>query len=99
MNFYIISILLAVLLFSFAAVFALFAVYAERKIAGFIQDRLGPTENGKYGSLQTFADILKMLQKEFIIPSAADKILFSMAPIIIFMSVYMGFAGLPWAAA
>ncbi|WP_083936511.1 complex I subunit 1/NuoH family protein [Arcticibacter svalbardensis] len=98
MNFYIISILLALLLFSFVAAFALFAVYAERKIAGFIQDRLGPTENGKYGSLQTLADILKLLQKEFIIPSAADKILFSLAPIIIFISVYMGFAGLPWSA-
>jgi len=54
-------------------------------------------EVGKYGSLQAFADILKMLQKEFIIPTAADKILFILAPIIIFVSVYLGFAALPWA--
>ena len=54
-------------------------------------------EVGKYGSLQAFADILKMLQKEFIIPTAADKILFTLAPIVIFVSVYLGFAALPWA--
>lgn len=54
-------------------------------------------ETGKYGSLQTFADILKMIQKELIIPSAADKILFTVAPLIIFVSVFLGFAALPWA--
>ncbi|MGX5690316.1 NADH-quinone oxidoreductase subunit NuoH [Arcticibacter tournemirensis] len=97
MNLYIIYILIAVLLFSFTAAFALFGVYAERKVAAFIQDRLGPMETGKYGSLQTIADILKMLQKEFIVPAAADKILFAAAPVIIFLSVYMGFAALPWA--
>lgn len=62
-----------------------------------MQDRLGPMEVGKYGSLQAFADIIKMLQKEFIIPSSADKILFTLAPIVIFVSVYLGFAALPWA--
>ena len=84
-------------LFVFTALFTLFALYSERKISAFMQDRLGPMEVGKYGSLQAFADILKMLQKEFIIPAAADKILFILAPIIIFVSVYLGFAALPWA--
>jgi len=89
--------LVASALFAFTALFTLFALYSERKISAFIQDRLGPMEVGKYGSLQAFADILKMLQKEFIIPTAADKILFILAPIIIFVSVYLGFAALPWA--
>ena len=84
-------------LFVFTALFTLFALYSERKISAFMQDRLGPMEVGKYGSLQAYADILKMLQKEFIIPTAADKILFILAPIIIFVSVYLGFAALPWA--
>jgi NADH-quinone oxidoreductase subunit H len=90
-------VLIATALFAFTALFTLFALYSERKISAFIQDRLGPMEVGKYGSLQAFADILKMLQKEFIIPTAADKILFVLAPIIIFVSVYLGFAALPWA--
>jgi len=89
--------LVASALFAFTALFTLFALYSERKISAFIQDRLGPMEVGKYGSLQAFADILKMLQKEFIIPTATDKILFILAPIIIFVSVYLGFAALPWA--
>lgn len=92
-----IYVLVATALFAFTALFTLFAVYSERKISAFIQDRLGPMEVGKYGILQAFADIVKMLQKEFIIPTAADKILFTLAPIIIFVSVYLGFAALPWA--
>ena len=83
-------------MFVFSALFALFGVYAERKVSAFIQDRLGPTETGKFGSLQTIADILKMLQKELITPAAADKFLFILAPGIIFIGVYMGFAALPW---
>lgn len=97
MNFYLTYILVAAGLFAFSAVFALFAVYAERKVSAFIQDRLGPTEVGKFGLLQTVADILKLLQKEMIVPSAADKVLFVAAPAIIFIAVYLGFAALPWA--
>jgi NADH-quinone oxidoreductase subunit H len=97
LNFYFTYFIIAIGLFGFSALFALFGVYAERKVSAFIQDRLGPTETGKYGTLQTFADILKMLQKELIIPAAADKLLFMMAPAIIFIAVYLGFAALPWA--
>jgi NADH-quinone oxidoreductase subunit H len=97
LNFYLTYILVAAGLFAFSAVFALFAVYAERKVSAFIQDRLGPTEVGKFGLLQTVADILKLLQKEMIVPSAADKALFVAAPAIIFIAVYLGFAALPWA--
>ncbi|MDT3404831.1 NADH-quinone oxidoreductase subunit NuoH [Mucilaginibacter terrae] len=96
MNSFLLNIIVAVGLFAFAALFALFGVYAERKVSAFIQDRLGPTETGKFGLMQTLADALKLLQKESIIPAAADKVLFVLAPIIIFVSVYMGFACLPW---
>lgn len=97
MNYYFTYFIAAIGLFSFSAFFALFGVYAERKISAFIQDRLGPTETGKYGSLQTLADILKMLQKELIVPAAADRWLFMLAPAVIFIAVYLGFAALPWA--
>jgi NADH-quinone oxidoreductase subunit H len=96
LNFYVAYIILGIGLFAFTAVFALVAVYAERKVAAFIQDRLGPTETGKFGLLQTVADAIKLIQKELIIPSAADKLLFMMAPAIIFLAVYMGFAAMPW---
>jgi len=97
LNFYLTYIAVGIGLFLFTAVFALVAVYAERKVSAFIQDRLGPTETGKFGLLQTLADGLKLLQKELIIPAAADKLLFMMAPAIIFLAVYMGFAAMPWA--
>lgn len=94
---YLIHIGVAVGLFAFAAFFALFAVYAERKLSAFIQDRIGPNVTGKYGTLQTLADILKLLQKEMINPTAVDKWLYALAPAIIFISVYLGYAALPWA--
>ncbi|WP_461453225.1 NADH-quinone oxidoreductase subunit NuoH [Mucilaginibacter sp.] len=96
MSFYLTYIAVAIGLFAFSAVFALIGVYAERKISAFIQDRLGPTETGKFGMLQTLADGLKLIQKELIVPAAADKLLFMLAPAIIFIAVYMGFAALPW---
>jgi NADH-quinone oxidoreductase subunit H len=72
-------------------------VYAERKIAGFIQDRLGPMEVGKYGILQTVADLLKLLQKEDIIAGGADRTLFKLAPFVVFVSIFAGFAVIPLA--
>lgn len=92
-----IHIIVPIVIFSFIALFTLFAVYAERKIAGFVQDRLGPMETGKYGLFQTIADILKLLQKELITPKAADSVLFAIAPVLIFVAVFIGFSVVPWA--
>jgi NADH-quinone oxidoreductase subunit H len=79
------------------ALFGLVCVYAERKISAFIQDRLGPMEVGPYGTLQTLADIIKLLTKENITPALADKPLFVLAPVVVFVSVFAGFAVLPLA--
>lgn len=70
-------------------------VYAERKISAFMQDRLGPMEVGYYGILQTVADLLKLLQKEDIIPTSASKQLFLLAPLFIFVPIFIGFSMLP----
>ena len=79
----------------FLLLYTVFAVWGERKISAFIQDRTGPMEVGKYGLLQTVADLLKLIQKEDIVPAAADRKLFLAAPLIIFVSVFAGFAVLP----
>lgn len=73
----------------------LLAVYMERKLAAFIQDRLGPTEVGYKGTLQSIADLLKLLQKEVIIPEAAHQKLFLLAPAWILITVMLGFVVLP----
>lgn len=69
--------------------------YAERKLSAFMQDRLGPMEVGYYGLLQTVADLFKLIQKERIIPTAASTILFAIAPILIFLPLFLAMSVLP----
>ena len=73
----------------------LIAFYAERKFAAFISDRLGPMEVGRFGTFQAFADLLKLLQKEEVIHLKANKHLFRLAPLLIFISIFAGFAVVP----
>lgn len=75
--------------------FSLVGIYAERKLAAFIQDRLGPTDVGYRGWGQSLADMIKLLQKERIAPAAADKILFALAPVWVLVVVVAAFAVLP----
>jgi NADH-quinone oxidoreductase subunit H len=76
-------------------IYAVFILWAERKVAAFVQDRMGPMEVGYYGLGQSFADLLKLMQKEDIVPAVADRKLFKIAPIIIFTAIFAGFAALP----
>lgn len=72
--------------------------YLERKIPAFIQDRLGPMETGPYGMFQALADLLKMIQKEDIVPTKADSVLFKLAPFVIMIAVFASYMVVPLSA-
>ena len=74
----------------------IFLIWFERKVAAHIQDRLGPMRVGWHGVLQSFADGLKLVFKEDIIVTGADRFLFKLAPFIVVMGAFAGFAVLPW---
>ena len=74
-----------------------FLVYAERKVLALIQLRRGPNIVGPFGILQSFADALKLLTKENIIPSGSNKIVFILAPIITMVLSLAAWAVIPFA--
>ncbi|HYP68888.1 MAG TPA: NADH-quinone oxidoreductase subunit H, partial [Thiobacillaceae bacterium] len=73
-----------------------YLTYAERKVIGFMQVRLGPNRVGYQGLLQPIADAVKLLFKEIIIPSGADKSLFLLAPILIIAPALAAWAVIPF---
>ena len=86
----------AALLFGFIGIAAFFAIWAERKVSGRIQDRLGPTRVGPFGLLQSLADGIKLISKEDHAPAAADRFLFKLAPYLAFCASFCGFLALPF---
>ncbi|MES2780244.1 MAG: NADH-quinone oxidoreductase subunit NuoH [Bacteroidota bacterium] len=75
---------------------AAYSTYAERKVAAFMQDRVGPDRAGPFGLLQPIADGVKMFTKEEIIPNASDRLLFILGPCIFMLTALMMSAVVPW---
>jgi NADH-quinone oxidoreductase subunit H len=92
----VITALPALACFTFVALATLVYVYAERKVSGFMQDRIGPNRVGPWGLLQTLADTVKLLLKEAIFPKNVDWKLFVLAPILVNVGAFMPFLVIPW---
>ncbi len=75
---------------------AMYETYAERKIAAFMQDRIGPNRAGPLGILQPLADGMKLFFKEEIIPNSSNKILFVLGPSLAMLTAMMTCAVVPW---
>jgi len=82
--------------FGFVLTSAVILVLAERKVMGWMQDRLGPIHTGPWGLLQTVADVVKLLLKEDIQAGQTDKALFILAPSVFMAPVIAAFAVLPF---
>ncbi len=89
-------VLIAVAVLGAYTVLALFYIIYERKLCAWFQCRLGPMRVGKWGLLQVFADMFKILVKEIISIKGTDKFLFRLAPFIVITSSVVMLACLPW---
>ena len=91
-----IKIIIVVSVFLVSLLIAMYSTYAERKVAAFMQDRLGPNRAGPFGILQPLADGLKMFMKEEIIPDVSNKFLFILGPSLAMLTACMTSAVIPW---
>ena len=88
--------ILVAILFGVTLVIAMYSTYAERKVAAFLQDRLGPDRAGPFGMFQPLADGLKMFMKEEIVPTNSSKWLFMVGPGLSMLTACIGTAVIPW---
>jgi NADH-quinone oxidoreductase subunit H len=86
----------AVLIFVVLLVLTLFNIWAERRVLARMQHRIGPNLNGPFGLLQSLADGMKLILKEDLIPVAADKVVFLMAPILATVPAFVTFSVIPF---
>src|ERR1043165_7647184 len=90
------KIILVLLVFIASLVVAMYSTYAERKVAAFMQDRIGPNRAGPFGILQPVADGVKMFMKEEIIPDVSNRFLFILGPSLAMLTACMTSAAIPW---
>lgn len=90
------KLILVIAVFLLSLVIAMYSTYAERKVAAFLQDRIGPDRAGPFGILQPLADGVKLFMKEEIIPNPADRTLFIIGPAIAMLTACMTGVVIPW---
>lgn len=90
-------VLIAIIVFASLGI-ALYTTFAERKVAAILQDRPGPNRAGPFGLLQPFADGLKLIMKEEIIPNTSSKALFILGPGLAMTAALMSCAVIPWSS-
>ncbi|MGE9616015.1 MAG: NADH-quinone oxidoreductase subunit NuoH [Solitalea-like symbiont of Acarus siro] len=96
--FYIVSkIILIVIILLVSLFIAMYTTLAERKVAAFMQDRIGPNRAGPLGILQPLCDGIKLFTKEEFIPKASNKFLFILGPSLAMIMACLGSAVIPWA--
>lgn len=95
-DFLIYKLILVVVIFTITLLVAAYSTYAERKVASFLQDRIGPDRAGPFGILQPLADGLKFIMKEEIIPNVSNKFLFVLGPCIAMLTALMAGVIIPW---
>ena len=96
MAYYVAMVAKVLVVFVFVLLTVAYATYAERKIIGHMQVRLGPMRTGWHGLLQPIADGLKLFFKEEIIPSQSSKFAFLIAPLIALVPAFISFAVIPF---
>ncbi len=89
-------LLKAVLIFVVLVLLTLFNIWWERRVVARMQHRIGPNRHGPFGLLQSLADGVKLALKEDIIPKAADKLVFVIAPVIAVIPAFVTFAVIPF---
>jgi NADH-quinone oxidoreductase subunit H len=97
-SFLIYKVILVVIVFAISLGVAAYATYGERKVAAFMQDRVGPDRAGPFGLLQPIADGVKMFMKEDFIPAKSNKFLFILGPSIAMTTALMTAVVVPWAS-
>src|SRR5689334_18358139 len=95
-DFFIYKLILTGSIFGLTLFVAAYSTYAERKVAAFLQDRIGPDRAGPFGILQPLADGLKFIMKEEIIPVVSNRFLFILGPCIAMLTALMAGVLIPW---